>query len=205
MADRPLTAKGRATRERIVAAAADLMHERGVAGTSNEDVLAAAGGVSPSQLYHYFGDRRSLVHAVIAHQTALVLGFQEPILVALDSFEALEAWRDVVVELQATRNCTGGCPIGSLASELAETDPDARGELRGGFERWESAIRTGLLAMRERGELRPEADCDYLAVALLTALQGGLLLTQVRRDTRALEAALTAMIERIRADAAEPA
>ena len=55
-----LTAKGLATRERIVAAAAQLMFERGVAGTSTDDVQAAA-GISASQLYHYFDDKRALV------------------------------------------------------------------------------------------------------------------------------------------------
>lgn len=199
--ERALTAKGRATRDRIVAAAATLMYERGVASTSNEDVLAAAGGVSPSQLYHYFGDRRALVHAVIAHQAALVLGVQEPLLARLDSLEALEAWRDAVVELQAANGGAGGCPVGSLASELADADDDARARLEAGFARWESAIRAGLEAMRERGELAPDADCDRLALALLAALQGGLLLTQVRRDTRPLEVGLTAVIERIRAEA----
>jgi len=95
-----LTAKGRATRSRIVAAASKLMFENGVAGTSTEDVLKAAGLTSPSQLYHYFSDKRALVQAVIAYQTEYVLGFQRPLLSRLDSFEALEAWRDAIIEAQ---------------------------------------------------------------------------------------------------------
>src|SRR5208282_2449480 len=51
-----LTIKGRQTRQRIVAAAAELMFEGGVAGTTMEDVRAAA-GVSSSQIYHYFADK----------------------------------------------------------------------------------------------------------------------------------------------------
>lgn len=107
---RRLTAKGRATRDRIVAAAAQLMYERGVTGTSTEDILKAARVASPSQLYHYFGDKRGLVQAVIEHQTEQVLGFQKPLLSRLDSIEALEAWRDAVVEAQHARDCQGGCP-----------------------------------------------------------------------------------------------
>ena len=72
-----LTPKGRATRDRIVAAAAELMFEQGVAGTSLQDVQQAA-RVSGSQLYHYFGDKASLVHAVIAWQGETVLGRQWP-------------------------------------------------------------------------------------------------------------------------------
>ena len=196
--ERKLTVKGEATRARIVAAAAELMYERGVAGTSTEDVLTAAGVKSPSQLYHYFGDKRSLVQAVIQYQTESVLGFQKPLLSRLDSFEALEAWRDAVVELQRSRGYTGGCRIGSLAAELADHDARARAELMGTFELWESAIRDGLASLQSRGELDPAADVEELALVLLTALQGGLLMTQVRRDTTALYAVLTATIDHLR-------
>lgn len=196
-ADAPrLTRKGRATRDRIVAAAAELVFVRGVAGTSTDDVRAAA-GVSSSQLYHYFVDKRALVRAVIAHQTERILDAQQPLLGRLDSIEALRAWRDLLVELQRQRRCEGGCPIGSLGSELSELDPDARTDLAAGFGRWEAAIREGLHAMNDRGDLREGADPDQLALATLAALQGGLLLTQVRRDTAALEAGLDSMIAHI--------
>ncbi|THB00127.1 TetR/AcrR family transcriptional regulator [Streptomyces sp. LRa12] len=195
---RRLTAKGRATRDRIVEAAAQLMYERGVTGTSTEDILKAARVASPSQLYHYFGDKRGLVQAVIEHQTEQVLGFQKPLLSRLDSIEALEAWRDAVVEAQHARDCQGGCPLGSLASELSDLDPQARARLVAGYEQWGNAIREGLRSMRERGELDGGADPDRLALALLTALQGGLLMTQTRRDTIALEAVLNTMIDHIR-------
>ncbi|WP_435127936.1 TetR/AcrR family transcriptional regulator [Actinacidiphila sp. bgisy144] len=195
-APQKLTRKGAATRGRIVAAAAGLMLEHGVAGTSTDDVRAAA-GVSTSQIYHYFADKSALVRAVIAHQTQAVLDAQQPLLGSLDSLEALRAWRDLVVGIQREAHCQGGCPIGSLASELAETDEVARADLVGGFARWEAAIRSGLHAMRDRGELRGDADPDRLALALLAALQGGLLLTQVRRETAPLEAALDAMLARI--------
>jgi AcrR family transcriptional regulator len=194
-----LTRKGRATRDRIVAAAAELMFERGVAAVSTEDVQRAA-NVSPSQLYHYFGDRRSLIRAVIAHLTQAVLDVQVPLLdrLRLDDFDALTAWRDAIVDIQRTHGASGGCPIGVFVGQLSETDPAARADLAAGFARWETAIREGLDAMRERGELRPDADTGRLALALLAAAQGGLLLMQARRDTVALEAALDTAIDYIR-------
>jgi AcrR family transcriptional regulator len=195
-----LTRKGQATRNRIVAAAAQLMFDRGVAGTTTEDVQHAA-GVSPSQIYHYFGDKKSLVKAVIAYDTDLILSVQQPVLSRLDSFEALEAWRDFIIDIQVERNCAGGCPIGSLASELSEHDTEARAALAVGFARWETAIRDGLMAMQDRGELGADADPEFLALATLTALQGGLLMSQARRDTVALRAVLDAMIDRIRCHA----
>jgi TetR/AcrR family transcriptional regulator, transcriptional repressor for nem operon len=59
-----LTPKGERTRARIVEAAAGLIYEGGVAGTTLDDVRATA-EVSGSQLYHYFADKDELVQAVI--------------------------------------------------------------------------------------------------------------------------------------------
>jgi AcrR family transcriptional regulator len=191
-----LTRKGAETRERIVTAAAELVFADGVAATSIEDVKEAA-GVSSSQLYHYFADKQALIHAVIAHQSDAVIDAQEPLLAKLDSLDALRAWRDQAVAIQQQLQCKGGCPIGALAGELAEVDPEARADIATGFARWEGAIAEGITAMHERGELPAEVDPDRLALALLAAHQGGLVLTQVRRDPAPLEAALDAMIEHV--------
>ena len=91
-----VTAKGRATRDRIVAAAATLMCTRGVAATSTEDVQVAA-NVSSSQIYHYFADKRSLTRAVIEHQTDAIVGTQETLLARLDTLDALHAWAELIV------------------------------------------------------------------------------------------------------------
>src|SRR5262249_24221710 len=52
----PRTARGSATRGRIVAAAAALIREQGIAETSLDDILERA-GASKSQLYLYFENR----------------------------------------------------------------------------------------------------------------------------------------------------
>jgi TetR/AcrR family transcriptional regulator, transcriptional repressor for nem operon len=191
-----LTRKGQATRDRIVEAAAGLMFRQGVAGTTTEQVQAAA-GVSASQIFHYFADKRALVRAVIAYQTEAVLAAQQPLLARLDSMEALRAWADQFVSIEEQLKYEGGCPLGSLGSELAETDAAARHDVERGFARWEGAIRDGLRAMYARGDLRRSADPDALALALLTALEGGLLMTKIRRDPAPLRTVLDVVLAHI--------
>jgi TetR/AcrR family transcriptional repressor of nem operon len=191
-----LTRKGEQTRLRIVSVAAGLMFEHGVAGTTMEDVKAAA-GASSSQLYHYFADKQALVLAVIAYQNETIVGGQESMFVQLDSIQGLRTWRDFLVQHQREFQCRGGCPIGSLGSELAETDPQARTAVSAAFLRWEAGIRGGLRAMHDRGELT--ASPEDLALTILAALQGGLLLTQIHRDVHALEVTLDAMINHVAA------
>ncbi len=191
---RPLTRKGQETRQRIVDAAAGLIFRQGVAHTTIEDVRAAA-DVSSSQLYHYFEDKTALVWAVVDHQSDTMAGGQENF--DFSTLEGLRAWRDFLIAAQHEHECIGGCPIGSLGGQLAESDPDARGHVAEGFKRWEATIQSGLREMHARGELPSDTDPDTLALALLAALQGGLLLTQIKRDTKPLEAALDAMLELI--------
>jgi AcrR family transcriptional regulator len=197
-----ITRKGQVTRDRILAAAAALVYERGVAGTSTEDVQAAA-GVSASQLYHYFADKRSLTHAVVDYQADAIVGFQESMLARLDSLEALRGWAATIVDMQRGNGFRGGCPLGSLASELAESDSAAREDVAAGYRRWHGAIRSGLCNLRDCGGLVDSADVDKLATALLTSLQGGLLLAQALRDGEPLETALSTAIDYIATFAAE--
>ena len=192
--DEGRTSRGQATRSRIIAAAAELILARGVAAVSMRDVRAAA-NVSGSQLSHYFGDKQSLIRAVIAHQADDVIRkHQMPELGQLDSFAALDLWAQLNIESLEAHECQGGCSYGSLAGELVECEPALRGDLAAGFERWEALFRHGLTLMRERGDLRPDADPDQLTYAIMAALQGGMLLGQTARDVAPLRAALSAVL-----------
>ena len=197
-ANLPTTSRGRRTRARIVDATADLVFERGVAGTSLDDVCAAT-GTSKSQLFHYFpAGKKDLLAAVVNCQTERVFDAQRPELEKLDSWEALRRWRDGVIALQRQLHCAGGCPIGSMADELAEHDPHARSLLAESFATWQGYIEKGLATMRDRGKLRRDADPATLALATMAALQGGLLLTKTTRTTRPLEVALDAALAHVR-------
>jgi TetR/AcrR family transcriptional regulator, transcriptional repressor for nem operon len=197
----PSTAKGRETRDRIVSSAAGLIRDRGLAETSLDDVIEGA-GVSKSQLYHYFADREDLLRAVVAHNCEHVLDNQGPELGPFDSWKAIRAWLDKLVRLQAQRQARGGCPLGSLVGQLAESDDQARAELEASFARWEAEIRDGLGAMQARGKISRRANLEQLATATLAAIEGGLVLTQARRDMEPLAVALDAAYAHLRAHAA---
>ena len=167
-------------------AAARLIHEHGVAGTTLDDVRVAA-EVSGSQLSHYFAGKEELVQAVVDHQADAIVGNQEQ--ADLGTLEGMRAWRDMVIAAARGNSGKGGCPLGSLGGQLAETDDEARALIAAGFDRWAAAIGDGLRARPGVG-LPAGVTADDLAVTLLAALQGGLLLAQVQRDTRPLETAV---------------
>ena len=186
---KPLTVRGAATRARIVEAAARLVGDRGVAGTSLDDILAAS-ETSKSQLYHYFTDKDALIYAVVEQQTATVIGFHESRLKTVRSLADLRKWRDLVVRLNRSRKGVGGCPIGSLASELSDRSEAARKRLADSFCAWEALFVVAFEGMVEQGELSETANLRGLAISVLGALQGGLLLAQTTQTSEPLELSL---------------
>ncbi|TDN43833.1 TetR family transcriptional regulator [Curtobacterium flaccumfaciens] len=199
---RRTTPKGLATRNRIVTTAADLMLTRGVAGTTLDDIGAAA-TVGRSQMYHYFADKGELVRDVVRQQTDAIIAHQGPDYGDLTTWDAWQRWRDRAVADADAGDCVGGCPLGSLGTELAERDVDARDLVAAGFARWEQGFRDGIAAMRDRGLLDAAADPHALATGVMVALQGGLLLAQVQRDVRPLAIGLDTAVAAIRRHATD--
>lgn len=196
-----VTERGRRTRERILATAAALIHERGIQATSVDDVLAAS-EAGKSQFYHYFADKEELVRDVLAYQLERLLADQRPFLDRLDSFEGIEAWFAFILRLHRRRHFLGGCPIGSLASEAADRDPELRDRLADAFDAWQSFLRAGLESMRDRGELRPDANPDALAEATMAAIQGGILIAKTKKTEQPLANALAATLAALQSYAA---
>ena len=189
--DRPrLTAKGARTRARIVAEAAALIHERGVAGTTLDDVKVAA-EVSGSQLYHYFPDKDELVQAVIDYHADAIVSRNRQ---ALGSANGVEVWQKMVITAAKRTKAKGGCALGSLVGQLAESDPEARSLIASGFDQWAAAISDGLRSLHAEGKLPSDVDPDDLAITLLATLEGGLLLAQVQRSTRPFETAINTLL-----------
>lgn len=126
----------------------------------------------------------------------------------LDSFDALRGWADCHIaaesDCQVAAERKHGRTEGWFPGPLLESAAGARPPIDSGvaFSSCLALLSDGLAAMRERGELRPEADPDELASALLAALQGGILLSRVKRDIAPLQAALGFMLNRVRSFAA---
>ncbi|MBV9000724.1 MAG: TetR/AcrR family transcriptional regulator [Solirubrobacterales bacterium] len=193
-----VTKQGRATRERIVRAAAELVAEQGAAGTSLDDVRAAT-GASKSQLYHYFGDKHGLVEAVVEFQCATVLALQARALGSVNDWQDLEQWADLMAAIVEDNGARGGCPIGTLAAALSDTDEGLRTSLSDAFGAWSDAIRGALTRLRENGLISRDADLDALTTITLSAIEGGLLLTKTSRDADQLRTVLAGAIAQLKA------
>lgn len=191
-----LTAKGRATRKRIIEGAAAQIRSNGVSNVTLDDVMVAT-RASKSQLFHYFpGGKEQLLLAVAEFESQAVIDDQQPHLDQLVSWTAWQRWRDVVVDRY--RRQGQNCPIAVLMSEIGRTTPGAQAVAAELLNRWHGAIAAGVRAMQERGEISIAVDADRSAAALLAGIQGGVGVMLATGDLSYLEAALDEGIAALR-------
>lgn len=190
----PSTRRGKDTKARMVAAAAALMYERGVNAVSIDDI-AVASGTGKGQFYHYFATKEELVAEVLRHQLEQVL--EEQSVFRLDTLDDIRAWFGALVGMQETRRHFRGCPLGSIASEVIDHSDPLRARAAEAFSRWESSLANGLRTMLAGGLLRPGADPEALAGATIAVLQGGYLLSSIKRDVHPMRNAVSAAVSHL--------
>ncbi len=182
----PSTRRGRDSKARIIAAAARLMYERGIKGTSVDDILAAS-GAGKSQFYHYFPDKSALVVEVLGYQLDQILDEQSRL--RLDSYSAIAIWFERLVAMHDARGLRG-CPLGSLAGEATAQGDQLRKAAAAAFARWESTVAAALEDMRRRGVIADGVDPAELAEAVIAIIQGGYLVSSVKGDVEPMRKAL---------------
>ncbi|MFI6096247.1 TetR/AcrR family transcriptional regulator [Lentzea sp. NPDC051213] len=187
-----LTAKGRATRRRIVEGAAAHLRSEDPAGVTLDDIRAIT-GTSKGQIFHYFPDgKEELFLAVARYEADRVLDDQQPHLGALTSWAAWRRWRDSVVARYRAQGRS--CPLGALMSQAGST-PGATEVVGALLARWQSHVRRGIIDMQQAGLVRAGVDADRVAAAFIAGIQGGV---QVLRSTGSvghLEASLDTLID----------
>ncbi len=195
------TAKGAATRQRIVVQAAQLVHVRGVAATTLDDVRGIT-STSKSQLFHYFpAGKTDLVAAIIAHQGERTFAAQRPYLDQFDTWDAWDHWRRQVLAHYSSQR-VWGCPLSALARELPSLDERRAKEAGALMDQWRLSLMDGLVRMRDTGKLKAFANPESLSLSTFASLHGGLLLTQLSQSIRPLESALDGALELLHGAAA---
>ena len=174
-----MDAQAISTRDRIVQAAMELFWRKGYGSTSIADILDTA-KVNSGSLYYFFKGKQELLVAVLeAYRDGIGPRLLEPAWGAVDDpiekiFALLAGYRRAL----ADTDCFYGCPIGSLALELHEPDPEVRELLAVNFTNWTEAVRGCL----DRGGIGAAADRQAIAELVLTVMEGGVMQARTHRD-----------------------
>jgi len=190
-----LTAKGAATRQRIIEGAAGVIREVGLGDTTLDDVRMRT-ATSKSQLFHYFpSGRDELLLAVAQFEADRVLLDQQPLLSHLTTWESWQRWKAALLRRYRKQGPT--CPMAVLMSELGRTDPAAQAVTRSLLLRWRSDLATGVRAMQVNGTAPAALDPDRFAGAIVAGIQGGVAILLATGSSADLEAVLDLLLEQL--------
>ncbi len=175
------TARRPGKRERLVAAAVQLVHQQGIERTTLADIATAA-DVPPGNVYYYFKTKDEVIAAVVgAHAqqikatlTAIGARHRSP----RSRLQALV--REFAAQSQTVARY--GCPFGSLCSETGK---------RAGEPGFAVAELMGLLIDWAEEQFRAlgRRDAHDLALDLIAAYEGSALLASTMRDPGVLTSA----------------
>lgn len=177
------------TKEKLIAASADIIHEKGFNNTGIKEILDAC-QVPKGSFYFYFKSKKDLGLAVIDYHgqrfaaiTAKFLGDKNiPPLVRLENMFSM------FVNKICENGFVRGCPIGNLCQEMSDLDQDFRLRLNKSLRGLSQGVAKVLEEAAGAGELAPDSDPEQLAGFIVNSWQGALLAMKVEKSRRPLDA-----------------
>ncbi len=180
-----MAAKGDQTRARLIDATRTLLEARGYFGTGLNDVIEA-GKAPRGSLYHHFpGGKDQLTAEALtasAREIDTVLGGLAER--APDTRALVEALLDALGDRMEEAAYTKGCPIATVALEVAATHDPLQKVCASVYDGWQRALADRLVA-----DGRAAGEAEDLACSLLALIEGALVLARARRSRVPIERA----------------
>jgi TetR/AcrR family transcriptional repressor of lmrAB and yxaGH operons len=175
---------------KTLAAAVKLFRRQGYHGTALHDILAAGGSPRGSLYFHFPGGKQEIGEAALALAGEAV---RQAIAHVAETSESAEVFlkrvaRGMAADLEKS-DFTEGCPIATTALETAAQSDVLAAATRAAFRKWESEIARGL----QRFGMTPD-EADSTATAVLSQLEGALLLARTYRSLAPMQRAEQALV-----------
>jgi TetR/AcrR family transcriptional regulator, lmrAB and yxaGH operons repressor len=172
------------SRAALIETAATLFRRRGYAATGLNQILDEA-GVKPGSLYHHFPQgKQQLAAAVVDGAGAAIEQLLRRFLAGgLPVADIVDRWVDVLVA-GLSADGRDGCPIEPIATESVNASSLVRAASARAFTGWCKAIEERL-----RADGWSSAEAESVAVAVISLIEGALILSRIAGDVGALNAA----------------
>jgi AcrR family transcriptional regulator len=183
------------TKERLVKASTELFQRQGFAGTGIKQILASAHAPFSSLYHHFPGGKDELAVEVILTSGA---GYQRLVELvwddAPDAVESVRAVFDGAAAVLEETDYVEGCPIATVALEVASTNETLRRATAEVFEAWTQAATARLVAAR-----CDPAGARRAALVIIALLEGAFVLCQATQSVEPMKSAgeaAVAVVER---------
>jgi TetR/AcrR family transcriptional repressor of nem operon len=190
--------KGDITKERLLREATRLVQRKGFGDTSVSDLLAAA-RTTKGSLYFHFPGKDDLGLALLERAHTGFLEFLKNSLVGSTPWDRLTSFFAAALAMHRSAGFVGGCLWGNTALEMSDKNPRYTAQVGEVFDEWiallKGVIRTGQVA----GEIRNDLAADDLASFVVSAIEGGIMLSRLKKEARPLTTCLDSLKTFLRA------
>lgn len=186
-------------RQRLIAAARDVIYAQSYEAASVDELCAAA-GVNKSSFYHFFSSKQDLVLVALESQwQRLQEVFLKPAFA--DNLppqeQIMRLFELMLIGQQAQKQQSGhmyGCPVGNLTLEMSTLDEVLRERTAYYFQQWLNYFEQVLRKAKEQGIIPSTLDTALTAQALLAYLEGVLLLAKSHNDPTLIQSLRTGVL-----------
>ena len=165
----------------MVAAAARLLRRQGYAATGWRLVVAESGAPWGSQAHFFPGGKQQLASEALALEAERVRADIATALAMAHPAEMIIGWAEFAAAQLEGTDWADGCPIATTALEMAHASAPLASVCHAAFLSWQAEFHTGLT---ERGI--PGGEAQALAMLVVAATEGALLLAAAARDAAPL-------------------
>ena len=184
------------TKERLIAAGAELFCIHSYQGTGINEILKAC-GVPKGSFYNHFASKEDFALAVVEFHRASTEAFLAENLnnEALGPLERIAAYIDAFNQDVVSSEFAVGCPLGTMAQEMASLSEPLRGALNAVFQIQVDALAECVRLGQKQGNVRPELDPATTAMFIMSSLEGSQILAKTYHSDEPLRGARHVMID----------
>ena len=165
----------------MIEVALDLFHQKGIIATSVDEILEKS-GTGKGQFYHYFKNKEDLIHEVLQYFYQQLRNEQLPPKINLETWTDLENWFDVFIDFEKSIKCKRSCPIGTIGSDLGDSQDLLRQDIKLVFEFTRYCLSRFFVGLKAKNQLPKSIDPGTLADLCFTVQQGGMLVSKIERN-----------------------
>ena len=184
--------KGALTKERILAEATRLVHQKGFEATSINDLVMAT-GLKKGCLYFHFSGKDELSLAVLEKARTDFAAFLDSILAGKTPGERLDHFFKGVLAFQKAMGFAGGCIFGNTALEMGDKDERLSTFVREVFVEWAERLRKVVKAAQVSGQVRSDLSAEILAKHIVMSVEGGIMLARLGKSEKPLKDCLSTL------------
>lgn len=164
------------TRQALIDSMKELLWQRGYDATSPNLVLDHCGAGKGSFYHHFKGKKALAIEALNSRADEMIADFDQIFSADIHWLKKFEAF------LLQPRAGVRGCPIGRMVSDPSIIDKELRAPVTRYFKHLLMHMSMALNEAQQQGELQPSTSPVMLAETLLSAIQGGYLLSRGMHD-----------------------